>query len=90
MWIVHAVSFRAHKTKLLKNLSISWAQENFSSHHYMPESPPNDQQSLQDALSSFGHVIPVSTDQSFSPLIFFSYFFFSIKSKDGAQDEEHG
>lgn len=69
VWTVHVMSFRAHKTKLLNNLRLSWAQENFSSHHYMPESPPNDQQSLQDDLSSFGHIIPVSTDQS-SPLFF--------------------
>lgn len=61
----HVISFKAHKTKHLENSRGPWVQKNFSIHCSMPDNPPDDHQSLKDAVLLSDHTI--SKDQFFSP-----------------------
>lgn len=51
----------------------SWVQENISTHCSMPDSSPDNHQSLEDALSSSGYVIPLSKGQLFFSLFVYFY-----------------
>lgn len=66
----HVTSFKAHKSKLLKNSRGSWVQENFSTHCSMPENLPDDHQSLKDAVLLSDYTISLSKDLFFSPSFF--------------------